>query len=104
MLGGSTLKQLGVRCFLLARFLARAGSSRQVPHARKLPLCVPAVGATHPGGALVEDTAVEVAVDGWLHAASQVAAAVLEAVLVDEQEAFEVLRESSIENRAFGMA
>ena len=42
--------------------------------------------------------------NGWLDAAAQVAVLFLEVLLVDEQEAFEVLRESSIENRAFGMA
>jgi hypothetical protein len=40
----------------------------------------------------------------WLDAAAQVAVPFLEVLLVDEQEALEVLRERSIENRVFGMA
>jgi hypothetical protein len=65
---------------------------------------VPAVRASHSGDAVVKDAAIEIAVDRWLDAAAQVAVLFLEVLLVDEQEAFEVLRESSIENRAFGMA
>ena len=65
---------------------------------------MPAVRAAHSGDAVVEDAAIEIAVDRWLDAAAQVAVLFLEVLLVDEQEAFEVLRESSIENRAFGMA
>ena len=64
---------------------------------------VPAVGAAHTGDSLVENAAIEIAVDRWLDAAAQVAVLFLEVLLVDEQEAFEVLRRSSIENRAFGM-
>ncbi|MGB5392087.1 MAG: hypothetical protein WBP10_18075 [Thermoanaerobaculia bacterium] len=65
---------------------------------------MPAVRASHSGDAVVEHAAIEIAVDRWLDAAAQVAVLFLEVLLVDEQEAFEVLRESSIENRAFGMA
>jgi len=65
---------------------------------------VPAVRASHSGDAVVKDAAIEIAVDRWLDAAAQVAVLFLEVLLVDEQEAFEVLRQSSIENRAFGMA
>ena len=36
-------------------------------------------------------------------AAAQVAMLLLKMLLLDEQEAFEVIRESSIENRALGM-
>jgi len=65
---------------------------------------MPAVRASHSGDAVVGNAAIEIAVDRWLDAAAQVAVLFLEVLLVDEQEAFEVLRESSIENRAFGMA
>ena len=65
---------------------------------------VPAVRTSHPSDAVLEDAAIEIAVDGWLDAAAQDAMLLLKLLLVDEQEAFEVLRESSIENRAFGMA
>ena len=65
---------------------------------------MPAVRASHSGNAVVEHAAIEIAVDRWLDAAAQVAMLPLKLLLVDEQEAFELLRESSIENRAFGMA
>jgi hypothetical protein len=55
-------------------------------------------------GTWAERDGCEIAVDRWLDTAAQVAVLFLEVLLVDEQEAFEVLRESSIENRAFGMA
>ena len=42
--------------------------------------------------------------DRWPDAAAQEAMLLLELPLVDVQELFEVLRESSIENRAFRMA
>ncbi len=52
---------------------------------------MPAVRAAHPGDALVEDAAVEVAVDGCLDAAAEVAVGGLEALLVEEEEPFELL-------------
>jgi len=55
---------------------------------------MPAVQASHSGDAVVEHAAIEIAVDGWLDAAAQVAVLFLEVLLVDEQEAFEVLRRS----------
>lgn len=42
--------------------------------------------------------------DGWLHQAAQVAVARLEALLVDEQEALEVVGEGPIEDRALRMS
>ena len=48
---------------------------------------MPAIRAAHAGDALVEDAAIEIAVDRRLHAAAQVAVILLEALLVDEQEA-----------------
>jgi len=65
---------------------------------------VPAVGAAHTGDSVVNDAAIEIAVDRWPDAAAQVAMLLLKLLLVDEQEAFEVLRKSPVENRAFGMA
>lgn len=63
-----------------------------------------AVRAAHPGDTVVENPAVEVAVDRRLHAAAQVAVSCLEAFLVDEQEALEVVGQGPIEHRALGMA
>ena len=62
------------------------------------------VWAAHTGDSVVKDAAIEIAVDGWFDAVAQEAMLLLKVLLVDEQKAFEVLRESSIENRAFGMA
>ena len=65
---------------------------------------MPAVRASHSGDAVVNDAAIEIAVDRWPYAAQQVAVLFLEVLLADEQEAFEVLRKSPVENRAFGIA
>ena len=64
---------------------------------------MPAVRTSHPGDSVVEDAAIEIAVDRWAEAVAQEAMLLLKLPLADEQEAFEVLRESSIEYRAFGM-
>ena len=84
----------------------KAGSGAQTPELAREgdEELMPAVRASHSGDAVVEHAAIEIAVDRWLDAAAQVAVLFLEVLLVDEQEAFEVLRESSIENRAFGLA
>jgi hypothetical protein len=65
---------------------------------------VSAIRAAHAGDAVVEDAAVEITVNGRLHAAAQVAVTRLKALLVDEQEALEVMREGPVEDRALGMA
>jgi len=66
--------------------------------------CSIATRAAHAGDAVVEDAAVEITVNGRLHAAAQVAVTRLKALLVDEQEALEVMREGPVEDRALGMA
>ncbi len=65
---------------------------------------MPAVRAAHPGDALVEDAAVEVAVDRRLDAASQVAVGVPETLLIHLDEVLEVQGEGPVEDRALGMA
>ena len=63
-----------------------------------------AIRAAHAGDAVVDDAAVEITVNGRPHAAAQVAVTRLKALLVDEQEALEVMREGPVEDRALGMA
>ena len=60
--------------------------------------------AAHPGDAVAENAAVEVAVDHWLNAAPKVAVGALKSLLVDQKEALEAVGESPIEDRALGMA
>ena len=48
-----------------------------------------AIRAAHAGDAVIEDAAVEVAMDGRLNASTQVPVRLLEALLIDELEALE---------------
>ena len=52
---------------------------------------VPAIRAAHPGDALVEEAAIEVAVDCRLDAATQITVGVKEALLIDTEEVLEVV-------------
>ena len=63
-----------------------------------------AIRAADAGEAMVEDAAVEVAVDSRLHAAAQVAVGCLETLFVDEDKALEVAGKGPVEDRALGMA
>jgi hypothetical protein len=65
---------------------------------------VPAVRAADPGDALVEDAAIEVAVDCRLDAGSQVAVTSLEPRLICAQEPLEVVSECPVEEGVLGMA
>ena len=65
---------------------------------------VPAIRAAHPGDALVEDAAVEIAVDRRLHTGAQVSMSALKSLLVEDQETLEVVGERPVEDRALGMA
>ena len=62
-----------------------------------------AIRAAHPGGAVVENAAVEVAMDRLLHAVTQVSVGPLKSLVVDEKEALEVMGEGPIEDRALRM-
>ncbi len=65
---------------------------------------MPTIRAAHPCDALIEDTAIEVAVDCRLDAATQIAVGVKEALLIDTEEVLEVVGEGPVEDRALGMA
>ena len=65
---------------------------------------MPAVGTTHSGHALVEDAAIEVAVDGRLDTATQVAVAVAGALLVQPEGVPKVIGESPPKDRPLGTA
>ena len=65
---------------------------------------VPAIRAAHPGDALVEDAAIEGAVDCRLDAATQIAVGGKEALLIDTEKVLEVMGEGPVEDRALGMA
>ena len=58
---------------------------------------VPAIGAADAGDTLVEDAAVEVAMDREFHTAAQITMGGLEALLVDQEEALEVVGESAVD-------
>jgi hypothetical protein len=51
---------------------------------------------------LVEDPTVEIAIDGGLHATAQIAMGGLEALFLSQQEAVEVMGESTVEDAALG--
>ena len=51
---------------------------------------------------LVENPAVEISMDGGLHTVAQIAVGELEALLVDQKEALEVVGQGAVENRALG--
>ena len=61
-----------------------------------------AIGAADAGDTLVEDAAVEVAMDCGLHTAAQVTVGGLKALLVGQEEALEVVGQSPVEDRALG--
>ena len=63
---------------------------------------MPAIGAADAGDTLVEDAAVEVAMDREFHTAAQITMGGLEALLVDQEEALEVVGESAVEDGALG--
>ena len=62
---------------------------------------MPVVGTSHPSDAVVRAAAVQKPENGSLDAPVQVAMPLLRLLLVEEQEAFEVLRESSIKEPWF---
>jgi hypothetical protein len=64
---------------------------------------MPAVRAAHPGDALVEDAAVEVAVDRRLDAAAKVAVRVAETLLIHLDEVLVVQGQGPVKDRALGM-
>jgi hypothetical protein len=64
---------------------------------------VPALRAAHPGDALVEDAAIEIAVDCRLDAGSQVSVTSLKSRLICTQESLEVVGECPVEEGALGM-
>ena len=63
---------------------------------------VAALRAARPGDTVVDDAAVEVAVDRLLNAAPKVAVSPLESLLVDEEEALEVVGERPVEQPTRG--
>ena len=65
---------------------------------------MPAIRAAHPGDTLVQDAAIEIAVNGRLDATTQIAVGGKETVLVGAQEVLEVMGESPVEDRALGTA
>jgi hypothetical protein len=64
---------------------------------------MPAARAAHPGDALVEDAAVEVAVDRRLDTASQVAVGVTETLLIHLDDVLEVQGEGPVKDCVLGV-
>lgn len=63
-----------------------------------------AVRTAHPGATLVENAAVEIAVNRRLDATTQVAVGVAEALLIHLDEALEMVGQGAVEDRALGTA
>ncbi len=61
-----------------------------------------AIRAAYPGDAVVEDAAVEVAMDRRFDAAAQVAMGVEEPLLIHPDEVLEMMGQSAVEDRALG--